>query len=129
MESALNAATQEQSETPQPAMHQVEEVLHTLAAAPQLPGFLRTRNVREQFQYAFELIGGIPRLAHWAHDNPDKFYQLYSKLIPAQVTGAGGGPLQIQLSWVNERDTTGRSNAAIIDAQVLPDPERPNGPE
>lgn len=102
-------------DSPQPAMHQVEEVLHDLATAPKLPGFLRTRNVREQFQYAFELIGGIPRLAHWAHTNPDKFFQLYSKLIPAQVTGADGKNLKIELSWLNARDTSGRSPPTIID--------------
>lgn len=31
---------------------------------------------------AFELIGGIPRLAIWADSNPTEFYRLYSKTIP-----------------------------------------------
>lgn len=105
-------------ETISPCIGQVEEVLANLAVAPQLPSFLRTRNVREQFLHAFELIGGIPRLAHWAHTNPDKFYSLYSKLIPAQVTGPNGGALKIELSWINGRDTSGRSSGAIID--VIP---------
>jgi len=101
--------------SPQPAMHQVEEVLHDLACLPKLPQWSRTRNVRDQFQFAFELIGGIPRLAHWAHTNPDKFFQLYSKLIPAQVTGADGGALKVELSWINGRDTSGRSPSQVID--------------
>jgi len=100
-----------------PPMHLVEENLNALAIAPKLPTYVKTRNVREQFQYAFELIGGIPRLAHWAHANPDKFYSLYSKLIPTQVTGEGGGAIKVELSWLNSRDTSGRSPPTIIDIE------------
>lgn len=100
-----------------PSMEEVEANLAVLAATPNLPAYTKSRNVREQFQFAFELIGGIPRLATWAHKNPDKFYALYSKLIPAQITGEGGGPLQIQLSWINGRDTSGRSSPAVIDVE------------
>ena len=99
----------------------VEENLAALAETAKLPSYVRTRNVREQFQYAFELIGGIPRLAHWAHANPDKFFSLYSKLIPAQITGEGGGAIKVELSWLNARDTSGRSPPQIID--VSPKPE------
>lgn len=100
-----------------PTLQEVEENLNALATAPKLPAYTRTRNVREQFQHAFELIGGIPRLAHWAHTNPDKFFSLYSKLIPAQVTGADGGAIKIELSWLNARDTSGRSPPQIIDVE------------
>ena len=34
------------------------------------------------FQEAFELIGGVPRLAMWGHANPTEFYKLYGKLLP-----------------------------------------------
>ena len=37
----------------------------------------------------FEEIGGIANMAMWAKDNPTQFYQLYAKLIPVQVDGAG----------------------------------------
>jgi len=101
-----------------PTLNLVEENLNALATAPKLPSYTRTRNVREQFQHAFELIGGIPRLAHWAHQNPDKFFGLYSKLIPAQVTGADGGAIKIELSWLNARDTSGRSPPQTIDVEA-----------
>jgi len=100
-----------------PSLNEVEDNLNALATAPKLPAYTRTRNVREQFQHAFELIGGIPRLAHWAHQNPDKFFGLYSKLIPAQVTGADGGAIKIELSWLNTRDTSGRSPPQVIDVE------------
>ena len=101
-----------------PSLQEVEENLVALANAPKLPAYTRTRNVRLQFQYAFELIGGIPRLANWAHQNPDKFYQLYSKLIPAQVTGLDGGAIKIELSWLNTRDTSGKSPSQVIDVEA-----------
>lgn len=100
-----------------PAMDEVEGALLALASAPRLPAYTKTRNVRLQFQHAFELIGGIPRLAHWAHTNPDKFFSLYSKLIPAQVTGLDGGAIKVELSWLNTRDTSGKSPGRVIDVE------------
>ena len=99
----------------------VEKTLTRLSSQPVLPRELRTRNTRLQFQQAFELIGGIPRLAVWANENYDKFISLYSKLIPVQVSGEGGGPIKVQLSWLTERNTSGRlpSGPAIIDAEEV----------
>jgi hypothetical protein len=117
----VTAPTLQEQETISPPIHEVEGVLAQLASAPKVPAVLRTKNVREQFVHAFELIGGIPRLATWGHQNPDKFFALYSKLIPAQVTGSDGGAIKIELSWVNGRDTSGRSPSQIID--VTPEPK------
>ena len=41
--------------------------------------------ITKQFKEVFQLIGGIPRLALWADQNPSQFYALYSKLIPASI--------------------------------------------
>lgn len=53
-------------------------------AIPRTSAFSR-QDVIDAFQDSFELIGGVPRLAIWAHDNPDKFYQLYAKLLPSSA--------------------------------------------
>lgn len=45
-------------------------------------GFSRM-DVVNAFSTAFEMIGGVPRLALWANANPDKFYPLYAKLMPS----------------------------------------------
>lgn len=42
-------------------------------------------DIKDQFEQVFELIGGVPRLALWADENPTQFYGLFSKLIPASV--------------------------------------------
>jgi hypothetical protein len=118
MQTQLTESAQDIEQGPiTPSIAEVEENLVALASASKLPEYTRTRNVRLQFQHAFELIGGIPRLAHWAHQNPDKFFQLYSKLIPAQVTGADGGAIKIELGWLNTRDTSGRSLPQTLDAE------------
>lgn len=51
-------------------------------------GFNRM-DVVNAFQDAFLMIGGISRLALWANANPDKFYPLYSKLMPSTAITIG----------------------------------------
>jgi hypothetical protein len=50
-----------------------------------LPKVFRGARAAEAFQYAFELIGGVPRLALWADRNPDKFYPLLARMIPQTI--------------------------------------------
>ena len=48
-------------------------------------GKFTRKQVIQAFEDSFELIGGIPRLAAWAHSNPGEFFKLYSKLLPSQA--------------------------------------------
>lgn len=41
------------------------------------------RRVLEALDEAFQLVGGVPRLAFWAHHNPTEFFKLWGKTIPA----------------------------------------------
>jgi len=50
-----------------------------------LPRELKREKVVHAFQEAFELIGGVPRLAHWADQSPSAFYKLYARLLPTQA--------------------------------------------
>lgn len=45
-------------------------------------GFNRM-DVVQAFNNAFQMMGGVPRLALWANANPDKFYPLYARLMPS----------------------------------------------
>jgi len=47
-----------------------------------VPRELKRQRVVNAFQDAFELIGGVPRLAHWADDHPSAFFKLYARLLP-----------------------------------------------
>lgn len=59
-----------------------------------VPKELRRQRVVNAFQDAFELIGGVPRLAHWADSHPSDFFKLYARLLPVEasqrVTHDGG---------------------------------------
>lgn len=72
-----------------------------------LPAPLRKVRAAEAMQQAFELIGGVPRLALWADANPDKFYQLYGRMIPQTIAPVlpDDGPKDnvIELPWVTAR--------------------------
>ncbi len=58
-------------------------------------GFNRN-DVVNAFVSAFEVIGGVNRLALWANANPDKFFPLYAKLLPATTQVIGDiGALEI----------------------------------
>ena len=47
-----------------------------------IDGFSRM-DVVKAFAQAFDMIGGVPRLALWANRNPDKFFPLYAKMLPS----------------------------------------------
>jgi len=43
---------------------------------------LSRADVIKTFETAFEMIGGVPRLAVWADTNPSEFFKLYGRLLP-----------------------------------------------
>jgi len=50
-----------------------------------VPRELKRTRVVNAFQDAFELIGGVARLAHWGDTHPTDFYKLYARLLPAEA--------------------------------------------
>jgi hypothetical protein len=43
----------------------------------------------------FNGLGGTSAMKEWAKANQTEFYRMYAKLLPLQVTGENGGPLQV----------------------------------
>lgn len=62
-----------------------------------------TRSVKEAFEEAFRQLQGDPdaSLPTWAKENPTEFYKLAAKLIPHELTGPNGGPLEIR--WASAK--------------------------
>ena len=60
-------------------------------------GFGRAEIVNA-FNHAFQMIGGVSRLAIWADRNPGEFFKLYGKLLPSssQVDLTGEQTITIQ---------------------------------
>lgn len=48
-----------------------------------------SRIAKDTIAQVFEDIGGVENMATWAKDNPGPFYQIYAKLLPLQINGAG----------------------------------------
>jgi hypothetical protein len=57
-----------------------------------------TTLAKEAIAAAAEGLGGTARLIEWAQEDPANervfWGQIYTKLLPLQVTGEGGGPVQ-----------------------------------
>lgn len=60
----------------------LEEMGDQLQKARGIPREFNRKTVARAFHDAFELIGGVPRLAVWAHQNETEFYKLYARLMP-----------------------------------------------
>lgn len=63
-----------------------------------IPREVKRAKVVNAFHEAFELIGGVPRLAHWADQSPSAFYKLYARLLPTQASQQieHGGEIRIK---------------------------------
>ena len=58
---------------------------------------------KENIAGVFNRIGGTEAMAQWAIENQTQFYQIYARLLPHEVTGEGGGPVQIIAAALDER--------------------------
>ena len=58
-----------------------------------------TKTAKEAIALAAEKLGGADRLVAWAQEEPQNervfWGTIYPKLLPLQVTGGDGGPVQI----------------------------------
>lgn len=77
------------------------------------------RYARESVLIAFEMIGGVDRLAAWAEQNPTEFYtRLFGKVITRETevsAGSGVEELLAQLDRGNPYDDAPIQDAEIID--------------
>lgn len=52
---------------------------------------------KENIAAVFVRLGGTAAMARWAKKNQSQYYQLYSRLLPHEISGSDGGPLQVQI--------------------------------
>lgn len=90
-----------------------------------LPQVMKSKRAAEAFQQAFDIIGGIPRLAIWADANPDKFFALYARMIPQTIgpvlpeTEDKGG--MVTMPWITARRLMYQEGAVLAeDIQARP---------
>lgn len=79
------------------------------------------RYARECVLVAFEMIGGVDRLAKWAEEHPTEFYtRLYTKVITREVevsASAGIEELLAQLDKGVHSDSS--TEHEILDAEII----------
>jgi hypothetical protein len=68
--------------------------------------------VKEALSEAFEGIGGVESLKHWAGENPTAFYQLWGKMLPLQVAGDEQNPLTVVQKVILEPLSDDRQDSA-----------------
>lgn len=56
-----------------------------------------TADIKNMVLTALNTVGGAAYLARQAEENPGPFMALVGKVLPLQVTGEGGGALEIRL--------------------------------
>ena len=78
------------------------------------PRELKGKKAADAFQQAFDMIGGVPRLALWADKNPTAFFALYSKLIPSSVKAEVKATIKIDAPWMNPNRLS-YQNTDVID--------------
>jgi hypothetical protein len=66
-----------------------------------------TMAAKEAISIAAEQLGGAERLVAWAQEDPTNerafWATIYPKLLPLQVSGEDGGPIQAVIRWQNEK--------------------------
>ena len=60
----------------------------------------QSASVKQCIINAFEDIGGVKNLAAWASENQTEFYKLWGRMIPHEVTGAGGDDIKITVKKI-----------------------------
>jgi hypothetical protein len=66
-----------------------------------------TTSAKEAIAIAADKLGGAERLVAWAQEDPANerafWATIYPKLLPLQVSGEDGGPIQAVIRWQNEK--------------------------
>lgn len=78
------------------------------------------RYARECVLLAFEMIGGVERMADWASKNPDLFYtRIYTKVITREVEVTASEGIEDLLARLDGREPAGSVQDA--DYSIIPD--------
>lgn len=71
-----------------------------------------TLSIKQAVIDTFGKLGAVAHMTNWAKLQPSEFYRLAARLIPTEVTGAAGGP--VQLSVVEDPRETARRMAFLL---------------
>jgi len=58
-----------------------------------------TASTKAALMAAFDQRGGVPALLRWAKDNETEFYKLWGRMVPTEISGPDGGPVEVAQVW------------------------------
>lgn len=83
------------------------------------------RYARECVLLAFEMIGGVERMADWADKNPGEFFtKLYPKVITKEVEVHASEGIEDLLARLDEAERRGpplHASSPTVDAEIVAD--------
>lgn len=79
------------------------------------PNILQMRNIMRMAISRVGAAEGLVKFYKESAENRRTFWNLAGRMIPMEVTGAGGEPLKVELSWIDGR---GIDKAQAIDVAV-----------
>jgi hypothetical protein len=115
-------------EGPGDSVPEYEAILRMVANAPRkfpIPHKVGRKNLEQAFLTSFELIGGVPRLAMWADQNPTEFYRLITKLFPQHMEAKVGVNDTLAAILMRMGRSPQTHEGSVTDAELLPSPEAP----
>lgn len=59
-----------------------------------------TASVKAALTQAFDQLGGVKSLKAWADENPTEFYKLWGRMLPQEIGGKDGGPIEHAVTQV-----------------------------
>lgn len=84
-----------------------ENLSRTGAGRPKGSKNKTTLQVKEAISFAAEGLGGAERLVAWAKEDPQNervfWAQIYPKLLPLEISGNNGGPIEAVIRWASEK--------------------------
>lgn len=66
-----------------------------------IPTLFKSVSAKQAMQDAFQIVGGVPRLAHYADRDYGRFLQLWSKTLPLTVAGDPDAPVRFEVPWIS----------------------------
>lgn len=90
----------------------------------------RLTNLRESVLAAFDQVGGteyLARLANGTQSDRAAFVGLVSKVLPTQINANVEGGIQVQLSWLGQRNIGTTAAQPVEQVTQVIDLERDNG--
>ena len=55
-------------------------------------------SVKQAILDTFTALGGVEHMRAWAEEHPPDFYKIAARLIPTEITGMDGGPVETSLT-------------------------------